>query len=58
MDTIVLAAEGDTVSGAITTALGGFADQLWLIAPAGLAIGIGIMWAIPKAKAFIKKVAG
>lgn len=50
--------EGDTISGAVLTALSGFGDQLWLIVPAALAVGIGIIWAVPKAKAFIKKVAG
>lgn len=48
----------NTISGAILSALGDFSDQLWLIVPVGLAIGIGVMWAIPKAKSFVKKVSG
>lgn len=49
--------EGDTISGAILTAVGQFSAQLWLIVPVGLAIGIGLIWGVPKAKSFFKKVA-
>lgn len=50
--------ETNTISGSILTALSGFSDQLWLIVPAALAIGIGLFWAVPKAKQFLKRVAG
>lgn len=51
-------ANTDTISGAVNTATGGFADQLWLIVPAALAVGLGIMWGVPKGKQFVKKLAG
>lgn len=47
----------DSISGSVLAAVGDFSAELWLIVPAALAIGVGLIWGVPKAKAFFKKVA-
>lgn len=47
----------DSISGVIGTATGDFTDQLWLVAPIGLGI-FALYWGLPKAKGFLKKLAG
>jgi hypothetical protein len=46
-----------TVSSVILTAFDGYADQLWLVVPGGLAIAL-IVWGVVKAKNFTKRLAG
>lgn len=46
-----------TISGVIGTATDGFEDQLWLVAPIGLGI-FALYWGLPKAKGFVKRLAG
>lgn len=47
----------DTISSVIGDAVEGLTAQLWLVAPIGLAI-FAIIWGLPKAKGFLKKLAG
>lgn len=44
-----------TIGGAITTAVSGFQDQLWIVAPIGLGIAM-ILWGLPKATSFLKRL--
>lgn len=46
----------NTISDSITTMVGSFSDQLWLIVPIGLGIAATI-WGLPKGVAFLKKLA-
>lgn len=46
-----------SISSVIGDAVEGFASQLWLVAPIGLGI-FAIIWGLPKAKGFLKKLAG
>ena len=45
------------IAGVIGDAVTGFTGQLWLVAPIGLGI-FAIIWGLPKAKGFLKKLAG
>lgn len=45
----------DTISGVISTAVAGFTDQLWLIAPIGLGVML-ILWGVPKGVGFLKRL--
>lgn len=54
---MIVSAAGESISGIVTTALGDFTAQLWLIAPVGLAIGVGILWGLPKGVRFLKSLA-
>lgn len=44
-----------TIADVIGDAVSGFSAQLWLVAPIGLGI-FAIMWGVPKAKAFVKRL--
>lgn len=46
----------DSISSVIGTAVDGFSDQLWLLAPIGLAI-FAIVWGLPKGVRFVKSLA-
>ena len=46
-----------TIASVIGDAISGFSDQLWLVAPIGLGL-FAIVWGVPKAKGFLKKLAG
>ncbi len=46
----------DSISSVISTAVAGFTDQLWLIAPIGLGVML-IVWGVPKGVRFLKSLA-
>jgi hypothetical protein len=46
----------NSVSGVVSTVFSGFGSELWTLAPAALAIA-GIIWGVPKALSFAKRVA-
>jgi hypothetical protein len=47
----------DSISSVIGDAVSTYSAQLWLVAPIGLGI-FAIIWGLPKAKGFLKKLAG
>ena len=46
----------DTISSVITTALNGFVDQAWLVAPLGLAAGV-VLFGVPRLFRWVKGLA-
>jgi hypothetical protein len=56
MNGVLLSAVGGDISGTIGTMFDGFEAQLWLVAPIGLGIA-AVIWGVPKALAFAKRVA-
>lgn len=48
--------EEDTISSVINTAVSGFTDQLWLIAPVGLGVML-VVWGVPRGVRFLKSLA-
>ena len=46
----------DTIGSVIQTALGGFTDQVWIVAPLGLAAGV-ILFGVPRLFRWVKGLA-